>query len=127
MKDFFSVILLISVCFFLGCVNSRYQNNRNLLKEYAFCKCFEYATKDSQFSKNDLSESIYKEIANYNPAVYQIIDSLATRAAFGIEPSQIADHEGKKAILLNCFSFYKSTELDSVVKKMDDKVLPGWK
>lgn len=126
MKNIFKISLLINSFFFLTCCSSSKKlQNRDWLKEYAFCKCLEYATKDS-FLSNDLSVSVYKEIANYDPSVYQIIDSLSRKKALEILPSQIADYDGKKAILVSCFNFYKSKTLDSVVKKMDTKILPGF-
>lgn len=127
MKKVFQIIAFSISIFLISCSgSSKVTENRNLLKEYAYCKCLNFAIADSSFFKDDLSLSIYREIANYNPEVYDLIDSLAKKAAYEIKPSEISDHNGKKAILIGCFSFYKSQTLDSIIRLMDKKILPGW-
>lgn len=127
MKTIYLSVLVTTSLFFVSCASiSKLKENRALLKEYAFCKCLEYATKDSAFFKKDLSRAIYMEIASYYYDAYDTIDSLSKKAASEIMPSQIADHNGEKAILLDCFIFYKSKVLDSLVKSLDKKNYKGW-
>lgn len=121
------IFCFVLCCYFLSaCVSSKLKENRTLLKEYAFCKCLEHASKDSSFFQDDISISVYREIASYNDTAFVNIDSLAKEAAFQIKPSQIADHENRKAILSDCFLFYKSKKLDSAVKSLDKEFFKSW-
>ena len=89
---------------------------KNYLKEYAFCSCFQYATDDPDyFIKRDISLSVFREFAAGAPEyLFTSIDSLAKKAADNIKPSILADHEGKKAVLKWCLAFYESPELDAL-------------
>jgi hypothetical protein len=123
--------LIISVflleLFISGCGStSKLSENRTLLKEYAYCKCFEYSSNDTTFFRTDISLMVYKEIAHYDLKAFQIIDSLSKKAASEIKPSQIADYENKKAILSDCFLFFKSKSLDSVIRSLDKLSLKSW-
>lgn len=118
---FFSSLLLI------GCTsNSKLAENRGFLKEYAYCRCFQYASNDSAFLKNDISLSVYRDIANYNFIAYNKIDSLSRIVASEIKPSQIADYQNKKAISFDCFLFYKSKRLNSLIKSLDKEADRHW-
>jgi hypothetical protein len=97
------------------------------LKEYAFCKCLEFASNDSVLFKEDISITVYKEIANYALNVFTSVDSLTMKAALAIKPSIIADYNHRKAIVSDCFIFFKSRQLDSLVRSMDKLQLEGWK
>ncbi|MEI9944243.1 MAG: hypothetical protein WDN26_08440 [Chitinophagaceae bacterium] len=113
--------------FLLSCsAGKKIKENRRLLKEYAYCRCFEYASKDTAFFNKDISVAVYADISNYPVDVFNIIDTLAKKAASEIKPSEIPDHEGKKSVLLNCFLFYNSKKLDSLIKRMDKKIMEGW-
>jgi hypothetical protein len=110
-----------------GCgTTGKLKENRTLLKEYAYCKCLEYASKDTTFFKGDISQVVYKEISHYELKAFETIDSLSQLAASEIKPSQIADYENKKAILSDCFLFYKSRSLDSTVKALDKLSFKSW-
>jgi hypothetical protein len=100
--------------------DSTSQNKRKWLKEYALCSCIKYSFKDDTAIKNDLSFTVYKEITDYgNLAVYRTMDSISKIAAFDIKPSQIADYNGKKALLLGCIEYYQSKKLDSIIRKLE--------
>ncbi len=93
---------------------------RDLLKEYALCKCLYYANNKDSVVANDISISIYREISDYgDKSVYDLTDSASKKAANAILPTQIADYDGKKPILMRCLEFYKSKSLDSLVKSFD--------
>lgn len=109
----------------MACGTSKYAENRSFLKEYAFCQCVQYATGDS-FHTEDISKGIYRDIAKYDPEVYDELDSFSKQKALTILPSAVADHEGKKAVFFNCFRFFHSKELDSMVRKMDNRINKGW-
>ncbi|MDB5008299.1 MAG: hypothetical protein JWP45_2692 [Mucilaginibacter sp.] len=90
------------------------------LKEYALCSCIKFSFKDDEAIKSDLSFTVYKGITDYgSPLVYRTIDSASKKAAFSIQPSQIADFNGKKAMLSGCINYYESLKLDSLVKSFD--------
>jgi hypothetical protein len=111
----------------VGCGTSKQlKENRTLLKEYAFCKCFQYASGDTAFFRNDVSLSVYREISNYYADGLNAIDSLSRHAALRIEPSIIADHDNKKTVFKDCFLFYKSRLLDSVVRSLDKMSYKSW-
>lgn len=126
MKNISFYTFFISHLFLLGCTSSRVTENRALIKEYAYCKCLQFALKDSVLFKKDLSISIYREIAHYYEDAYDIVDSFSKKAAAGIMPSIIADHNGEKAVFKDCFLFYKSKELDSLIKKLNKRMYHFW-
>lgn len=127
-KSFY--LLSFGVIVFMSCSSSKkLKEHRALLKEYAFCSCFAHASDDSTyFSDKDISASVYADISEYNFNVFPLLDSIAKKYALNIKPSEIADHENKKAIMLNCFMFYHSKQLDSLVKTMDKDFvnIKGW-
>ncbi len=131
MKTYCCVIQVFMIAFLLSCnrntkievsnnsKNSVSQNNRKWLKEYALCSCIKYSFKDDTAIKNDLSFTVYKEITDYgNLPIYRTIDSISRIAAFEIKPSQIADYNGKKALLLGCIEYYQGKKLDSTIRKL---------
>lgn len=96
-------------------------NKHKWLKDYALCSCIKYCFKEDTIIKNDLSFAVYHEISDYsNATIYRTIDSLSKDAALNIEPSQIADHNGRKALLQGCINFYESKKLDSIVNSFDN-------
>ncbi len=124
---FSSLTTFIIVIIFTSCTSSsKLKESRQLLKEYAYCKCFQYATGDTAFFINDVSLSVYFDIANYDFNAYIKVDSLSKSVVAAFNPFEIADYKGKKAVFLNCFNFYKSKQLDSVVKKLDNEIRTDW-
>lgn len=120
------VVTFISVLTSCKLSVSSLDNNRQLLKEFAYCKCLENANLDSNIFKNDVSISVYQEISNYNSEVYTEIESAAMKYAKNIKPPILSDYRNKKTIFLDCFAFYKSISLDSLVKRMDARVEDNW-
>ncbi len=113
--------------FVFACKPSKYVvESRELLKEYAFCKCVQYASNDSTLFRKDVSTGVYRDISHYDFDTYHNIDSISKIAASHILPSIIADHEGKKAVFLDCFNYYKNRFLDSLIKTMDKEILKDW-
>ena len=110
------------VLVFFSCTSSsNLKENRILLKEYAFCKCFEYAELDTFYLKSDVGAAIYRDIANYYPDAFDVVDTFAMKMAKQILPSPIADHNGKKTVLKDCFIFFKSKQLDSLITTLDKR------
>lgn len=119
----FTILVIAAVI--VGCKTpAAIKESRERLKEYAFCRCLQYASPDTALIQQEISASVYADISAYSLNVYSVIDSISKEAARKIKPVIHEDYEGKKAIVLNCFIFYKSNQLDSLVKKMDQfKVL----
>jgi hypothetical protein len=120
------IIIAVSMLFISCTSSSNLSKSRQLLKEYAYCKCFQFASGDTAYFINDVSLSIYSDMANYNFNAYNKIDSLSRVAVAGFRPSEIADYKNKKAVFWNCFKFYKSKQLDSAVKKLDEQISRSW-
>jgi hypothetical protein len=108
-------------------IDTTLQHKHLWLKQLAFCSCLKYSFNKDTNIKNDLSFTVYKQIADYNSENYSEIDSAAKIAAFKIQPSQIADYNGKKAIITGCFAYYESLQLDSLVKKFDKQFVQNSK
>ena len=125
---FMKTVCVITVAiFFISCTSSsKLSDRRQLLKEYGYCKCFQFASGDTAYFINDVSLSIYSDLASYNGTAYEKIDSLSSAAVRGFVPSEIDDYKNKKAVFWNCFKFYKSRQLDSTVKKLDKEIRVSW-
>lgn len=121
MKKRIILTTLYAILLITSCRTDHYAENREYLKEYAFCQCVEFASGDSIPSK-DISRSVYRDIAHYDLTVYDAIDSLSKLKAMQIPASVIFDYGGKKAVFLHCFQYYHSSQLDSMVRKQDGKI-----
>lgn len=124
-------ILFFTIISFLiyGCnANKKLKETRSVLKQYAYCRCVEFASGDSSFFRSDVSVGIYADISQHSRSSLQNVDDLAKYFASTIKPSIIADHGNKKAILFNCFEFYESKRLDSLIKTLDREFIytKGW-
>jgi len=128
----FYSLSLLSIIILLGCQNknrskqsitaidSAIEKKHKWLKEYALCSCIKYSFKNDSAISNHLSFTIYKEITDYDkPAIYKLIYRLSKKASNNIKPSQIADFNGKRAILSGCINFAESKTLDSLIKTFD--------
>ena len=93
------------------------QTQNRYLKEYSFCRCLYHASADS-LKLDEISSSIYLDIGGFDLNVYSSADSLAKLFAQRIQPSIIADHEGKRPIILRCFEFSKGPVIDSLIKTL---------
>jgi len=121
------LVIIANAILFISCSSSSKLNeSRQLLKEYAYCKCFQFASGDTAYFINDVSLGIYSDLASYTSLAYEKIDSLSSVAVKSFEPSEIDDYKNKKAVLWNCFKFYKSKQLDSAVKKLDIQINRKW-
>ena len=94
------VIIAVAI-FFISCTSSsKLSESNQLLKEYAYCKCFQFASGDTAYFINDVSLSVYSDLASYNSTAYEKIDSLTSVAVRAFGPSEIADYKNKKAVFL---------------------------
>ena len=113
--------------FFISCTSSsKLRESRQLLKEYAYCKCFQFASGDTAYFMDDVSLSIYTDLARYSWSAYEKIDTLTSIVVRSITPSEVSDYKDKKAVFWDCFMYYKSKQLDSAVKKLDNQVTRSW-
>lgn len=99
-----------------------------MLKDYALCSCITTAFKDKQLLKQDISFSVYRDIAGFDLSDYKLIDSVVIATLNSIPPNQIIDFGDKRPYILTCTEFYNSKRLDSLVRKIakrksGDKVL----
>lgn len=92
---------------------------RQWLKDYALCSCLYQGFPHDSFQKKDISLAAYAEISEYQPSTFAFLDSITREIVLHIRPSQLSDHQGKKAITLHCIQFYKSLRLDSIVRSFD--------
>jgi hypothetical protein len=128
MKKKTCFILLLSVVL-IGCAMKsglksktrldRIQAQRELLKDYFLCKCIVEGFKDLQIIEYDISQSVYFDIARYDPEAFQEVAEYAKEFTVSIETSPIEDLGYKKAIILNCIDKYKSKEINNFIKSMD--------
>lgn len=91
-----------------------------MLKEYALCSCIREISNDDSI-KNDISFSILAELTDYHQKAMHGIDSLTEKVVLTFEPAQIADYNGKKPYMLQCINYYKSKQLDSIIRTFDLK------
>jgi hypothetical protein len=136
MKTLFSVFYLVtlSTFFLTGCrakkgaeihaspTEAKLKEKQEWLKEYALCSCIREAYPHDSI-KTDISFSVLRDISDYEAPVYDKVRSEAKKAALTIEPSQIADFEGKRPYLLGCLNFYQSKALDSLIKSFPKPVI----
>jgi len=113
-----SFLVVFPIVTLISCRTSKADTTRTLIKEYALCKCIQFAVPNDSSLKQDISPAVYREMILYNYPELNIIDSLARKAAFSIVPSPIADLAGKRSVMMNCIGFYKSGQLDSVVRSI---------
>lgn len=99
---------------------SVFKEKRQWVKEYALCSCLSLISKQDRALQNDISKTVYVEITDYDRSgtrnIYKAIDSLAYKTFLSIEPSQIADYEGRKPYMKSCIEFSKSKQLDSLIR-----------
>ena len=124
-KTIKSLSILLMFFYSVSCISLRKNTNtiienRELLKQYALCKCLIYSFPNDSLIRSDLSMSIYRDISNYSFIVYDEIDSITKQKVINFPPPIINDYLGKKLSLMLCINgYYKSYYLDSLVKKYD--------
>lgn len=94
-------------------------DKNQVLQEYAFCNCLFLGFKaDSiDLSKKDGSLGVYADLSEFDINALQKIDSLTRIKVNGFKPIQLSDYKKKKAIIQNCFEFFKSKELKELIKQ----------
>jgi len=120
--------IFIALFSLLGCSSITAYKRKNEVKnvdfertyrDYVLCRCMEFGFGNDSLFKNDLSTGIYNDITlfsmHFNGAK-QRLDSLAKHRADSITHSQIADHEGRKAVMLECIDYYNSKKLKQEIK-----------
>ena|SRR5690554_4617188 len=123
-------LLLLLAFAVTGCSNyNRYIKAHELMnvdfertyRDYALCKCLEYGYDNPAIFREDISRGVYMDITLHTLAFNgtdKKLDSVARSAADSIQPFQILDYEGKKAVMLHCIEFYNSAQLKKNVKEI---------
>ena len=106
-------------------VDSTVISQREYLRQSAFCRCLVWGNLPDSIMKNDYSQSLYYNLSLYSDSVFKEIDDLARKKAMQIEPSQLDDLKGKRAVFFECADFYRSRELDSSIKSFDRLIFTG--
>jgi hypothetical protein len=96
---------------------------RQLMKDYALCRCFLNAYSKDDSLKADISTSFYNELLLYGYSAQLQIDSMSKAFANSILPSKYPDYQNKRAVIYFCTEFYKSRQLDSIIKTMDAQIM----
>jgi len=121
---------LLLAILFISCNNyNRYIKAHELMnvdfertyRDYALCKCLEYGYDNPAIFSEDISKGVYMDITLHTLAFNgtdKKLDSLARSTADSIQPSQILDYEGRKAVMLHCIRFYNSELLKKNVKQI---------
>ena len=94
-------------------------SQRQLMKDYALCRCITKAYNMDSAINNDISLSFYHEELLYPENMQAVVDSLSDEIANSIVPSKYPDYKGKRAVIYICTDFYKSVKLDSLIKSFD--------
>lgn len=104
-----------------GCKIPGNTQRRNLLKEYALCKCISYYVAKEAADTNDISNAVYRELAGYGFAEYDQLDSFVKKSIDTNRILLINDYKGKNTSIMDCINFYKSKTLDSAIRLMEKK------
>ncbi|MDP1764811.1 MAG: T6SS amidase immunity protein Tai4 family protein [Sediminibacterium sp.] len=119
MKKSFPFLLICLSLITYGCTSSKSwktEKNSEMLRDYALCRCLTFAMPNDTILAHEISASIFGELSGYSSESQDKIDSLAKRTVNDMLPSPIFDHGSRKPILKNCILFYKSKELDSLIR-----------
>lgn len=128
---YFLILFVMHSCKIMNDVESRKFNNKELIKQLAFCNCLEYSFHNEN-RKDTLDNSIQwlnGMLIDRFPKIYfqrikSTIDSLAKNEYIMSEktrhPNQpVAEGSyGKASYTIDCLNFYKSGKLDSIVGVM---------
>lgn len=132
MKRLLSILFLVLLISCKTSVPSKDKafEKRDLLREYAVCRCMFLAYgKDSiNLKKIDASPSVYLDITGYDMYKVSKIDSIVDSFVKKITPLQHEDYSGKSAIFLNCMELYYSKEIRKISKQGGrEKIGKQWK
>jgi len=134
---YYSLFLII---FFASCGTSKYalrdKENIETMKQLAYCKCLTFSIakfvgKDSIDISDSRAFNYFDNIEwYYVRKIIPLLDSVAksitieeAKHQFYKGPGQIAEGtNGKVQYKLDCLNFYKSMQLDSLVRAMNRKL-----
>ena len=95
-----------------------------MIKDYAFCRCFEYSIDEDlkkEIRKIDFSQAMLFDIADLGN-IYKKIDSLALEESKKNQPVQIEDYGNRKPIIAKCLEFRRSKKLNSILLKRKESL-----
>jgi len=110
-------IITILISFFLSEAYSQKvlsaKEMGEIYRQYFLARCIYFAFGEEKVFSKDISLSVYyatgDEFGDTNHS-YKL-DSLAKKVLSSITPTQVADYEGRKPILMRCIEYYESKEL----------------
>jgi hypothetical protein len=116
------------MCFFVGCatgqdrtdankMDSIVDGHRHALKDYFLCSCIDKGFAESELlAKKDHSDAVLVEMADYEPAVFRQIDSIANAVVSQIAVSNLTK---KRGVMTICIDYYNGKSLADFIKSAD--------
>ncbi len=95
-----------------------------VFRDYVLYKSIVGAFGNDTLFNRDITPAVYNDLTDYafaGPAGKRL-DSLVQLNLASLEPSEIADYEGKTAIFMHCVDYYNSEELREDVQKIINEV-----
>jgi hypothetical protein len=91
------------------------QNERAILKKYAFCRCLISRYPQDSFLRKDGALTGYEEIGSYGNRAYDQVDSLVAKWC----QTKYSSKYKRNLYLMQCIDLYDSPELDSLIARQD--------
>nr|WP_157247148.1 hypothetical protein [Pedobacter panaciterrae] len=123
MKIRAGIILVLISSFVNNAYSQRIPSKREIgeiYRQYFLARCIYFAFGEDKVFSNDISLSVYYAAGDEFGVTShaRLLDSLAKKKLSTITPTQVADYEGKKPILLGCIEYYESKELKREITKI---------
>jgi hypothetical protein len=126
----FKYLIYIALCYSCGNINSSVINKKpfkdskinkiELIRENALCQCIYEGFKKNNLQEWDNSTWGNAELCECDPRIFIKTDSLARKFARYIRPMDPVntpnDDTLKKPIIASCMDFYRSKQLDSLIR-----------
>ena len=134
----YSCLLLIFI--FASCSTSKYalKNKENIetMKQFAYCECLKFSIekfvgKDSVDISGSRTFDYFELVGGFFiRRIFPVLDSAAksisieeAKHQFHTGPTQVAEGtNGKVQYKMDCLNFYKSKQLDSLVRALNGKI-----
>lgn len=116
--------ILILISFFLSNAYSQKvpsdKEMGEIYRQFFLTRCIYFAFGEEKVFSKDISLSVYYAVGSEFGATNHSrkLDSLAKKMLNSITPTQVADYEGRKPILMSCIEYYESKELKREIFKI---------
>ncbi|NRF40706.1 T6SS amidase immunity protein Tai4 family protein [Pedobacter foliorum] len=117
-------VILILISFFLSNAYSQKVPSQKemgeVYRQYFLARCIYFAFGEEKVFSQDISLAVYYAAGNEFDSTNHSrkLDSLAMKMLNSITPTQVADYEGRKPILMSCIEYYESKELKREITKI---------